>query len=83
MSDQTTTEPQPLPTPRVELFHGTNGQHYWRAIAANGEPVADGCEGYANEADCRAGLRAAQIAIGLGVVVVMPERKRKAAKRKR
>lgn len=42
--------------PRFSIRLGKNKQFYWTAIAANHEPVADGCEGYRNIEDCRAGL---------------------------
>lgn len=42
--------------PRFSIKTGKNKQFYWTAIAANHEPIADGCEGYHNIEDCRAGI---------------------------
>lgn len=36
--------------PRIELYRGADGLHYWRLRALNGRIVADGSEGYARHA---------------------------------
>lgn len=41
---------------KFELFKGTNGQWYWRFVAANGQVIAIGGEGYINRGDALAGI---------------------------
>lgn len=42
-----------------EMFHGKDGQYYFRLKAANGEIILSG-EGYATKAGCENGIRAVQ-----------------------
>lgn len=43
-----------MPT-HVEYYKDQHGEWRWRAVAANGETVADSAEGYVRRADCEAG----------------------------
>ena len=48
-------------------------QWYWKAVAQNGEQVADGSEGYVNYSDCMASLnRLREKAADAPVTVVEP-----------
>ncbi len=37
--------------------NSTNKNWYWHLKASNGKKIADGAEGYKNEADCLAGIQ--------------------------
>lgn len=43
--------------PKFTLFRGTDKRFYWTAHAGNGEPVADGAQGYQTAANARAGIQ--------------------------
>ena len=42
---------------RFQLFQGENLQWYWRLVAANGQIIAIGGEGYFNRADAVHGIQ--------------------------
>lgn len=44
--------------PRIVVYQGTDGQHYWRLTAANGRIVADSGEGYTTHAGAMRAARA-------------------------
>lgn len=44
---------------RYEIFHGKDGQYYFRLKAANGEIILSG-EAYVTKAGCENGIRAVQ-----------------------
>lgn len=42
---------------KYEYFQSSkNDEWYWRLRADNGEPIADGGQGYSNKADCLHGI---------------------------
>lgn len=42
---------------RIEIFVDGAGEFRWRAVAGNGEVVADSAEGYRHRGDCEYGAR--------------------------
>lgn len=48
---------------KTETYQDKDGQWRWRAIAVNGNIVADGGEGYHQQSDCWEGMRAAATAL--------------------
>ena len=44
---------------KVQYYQDRSGEWRWRAVAPNGDIVADSSEGYKNRADCEAGYLSA------------------------
>ena len=55
------TEGGTMKTPHVEVWKGSDGDYYFRFVAANGEQITRSSEGYRNRVDA---LDAAMLAHG-------------------
>jgi uncharacterized protein YegP (UPF0339 family) len=49
---------------RVEFYVDRSGSHRWRAVAANGQIVATGHQGYSSKQKAEQGLEATRKALG-------------------
>ena len=62
---------------RFEVYYAWSfvqkrGKHFWRLVAPNGEPVADGCQGYTRKSDCLKAVARVQKGVPGASVEVLP-----------